>query len=223
MNMRTISKLLVSLAFLAPAVTRAQAPAAGVKDTGAAAARGDFFQIGDRVQLMVEGDTALTGTFTVVAGPSLTLPVIGSIPLAGVRRAAVQSYLSERLSLYLKRPVVHAQTLIHLSLIGEVEHPGYYSVPVDLLLGDVLMQAGGPTREADIHQMSIKRNGVLLYQADTLRKNMTAGMTVDQLGLRDGDNINVPRLVRKDPESTWRILGIVVMSAVAIISISHWH
>jgi len=213
MNMRTISKLLVSLALLAPSAALAQAPAA----------RGDFFQIGDRVQLMVEGDTALTGTFTVVAGPSLALPAIGSIPLAGVRRAEVQSYLTEQLSRYLKRPVVHAQTLIHLSLLGEVERPGYYSLAVDVLLGDVLMQAGGPTREADINQMSIKRNGQLLYQADTLRKNMTAGMTIDQLGLRDGDNINVPRLVRKDPESTWRVVGIVVMSAVAIISLTHWH
>jgi len=220
--MRTISKLLVSLALLAPSAALAQAPAAGAKDTGAVA-QSALFQIGDRVQLMVEGDTALTGTFTVVAGPSLALPVIGSIPLAGVRRAEVQSYLTAQLSLYLKRPVVHAQTLIHLSLIGEVERPGYYSVSVDKLLGDVLMQAGGPTREADIHQMSIKRNGQLLYQADTLRKNMTAGMTVDQLGLRDGDNINVPKLVRKDPESTWRIVGIVVMSAVAIITITRWH
>jgi polysaccharide export outer membrane protein len=221
--MRILSQFLVSLALLAPSVALAQVPAAGAMDTGSVAARGALFQIGDRVQLMVEGDTALTGTFTVVAGPSLTLPVIGSIPLTGVRRADVQSYLTTQLSLYLKRPVVHAQTLIHLSLIGEVEHPGYYSVAVDMLLGDVLMQAGGPTREADIHQMSIKRNGQLLYQADTLRKNMTAGMTVDQLGLRDGDNINVPKLVRKDPESAWRIVGIVVMSAVAIITITRWH
>ena len=223
MNMRTLSKLSLVLALLAPSTALAQVTAAAAKDTTAAVARSQFVQVGDRVQLMVEGDTALTGTFAVVAGPALALPVIGSLPLGGVRRDQIQSYLAAQLSHYLKQPVVHAQTLIHLSVIGEVEHPGYYSVPVDILLGDVLMQAGGPTRDADIHQLSIKRNGQLLYQADTLRKNMTAGMTVDQLGLRDGDNISVPLLVRKDPESRWRIIGIVVMSVVAVVSISRWH
>ena len=77
MNMRTLSKLLISLALLVPAAALAQSPAGGTKDATAIAAPGDFFQTGDRVQLMVEGDTALTGTFTVVGGPALVLPMIG--------------------------------------------------------------------------------------------------------------------------------------------------
>src|SRR2546426_8239765 len=40
------------------------------------------FQVGDRILLHVEGDSALSDTFTVVAGPALRLPPIGEISLA---------------------------------------------------------------------------------------------------------------------------------------------
>src|SRR2546426_6307818 len=52
---------------------------------------GSGFQVGDRILLKVEGDSQFSDTFTVGPGPGLTLPVIGEIPLVGVRRADVRS------------------------------------------------------------------------------------------------------------------------------------
>jgi len=46
------------------------------------------------------------------------------------------------------------------------------------------------------------------------------GLTVDQVGLRDGDRLVVPRLVQRDAESTWRILGVIVSIPVAIYGIT---
>src|SRR5256886_11500544 len=106
------------------------------------------FQVGDQISLQVEGDTALSHTFTVGAGPALTLPVIGAIPLAGVQRAVVETYLTQQLGRYVKSPVVHAKALVRLSILGEVERPGFYAVPADAVMGDALMVAGGPTRDA---------------------------------------------------------------------------
>ena len=117
------------------------------------------FQVGDRILLLVEGDSALSDTFTVVAGPALHLPNVGEISLAGVRRPDLEMYLTRELGRYLKDPVVHARALIRVSVLGEVERPGFYAVPLDLVLADALMVAGGPTQDAKVDQLRILRGG----------------------------------------------------------------
>src|SRR5207249_3222905 len=82
---------------------------------------GSGFQVGDRILLQVEGDSLLSKTFAVGPGPALTLPVIGAIPLTGVRRSDIEPYLSQQLARYVKEPVVHAKALINLSILGEAE------------------------------------------------------------------------------------------------------
>jgi len=153
-------------------------------------------------------------------GPALTLPVIGAIPLTGVRRSDIEPYLSQQLARYVKEPVVHAKALINLSILGEVERPGFYAVSADIVLADALMQAGGPTREAKVAAMRIERSGKPLLAEDSLQSVLAHGLTVDQVGLRDGDRLVVPRLVQRDAESTWRILGVIVSIPVAIYGIT---
>src|SRR3989442_9450747 len=97
---------------------------------------GSGFQVGDRILLKVEGDSQFSDPFTVGPGPGLTLPVIGEIPLVGVRRADVEPYMSRELARYLKDPVVRAKALIRVSVVGEVQRPGFYSLPGDAVLAD---------------------------------------------------------------------------------------
>jgi len=178
------------------------------------------FQVGDQISLQVEGDTALSHTFTVGAGPALTLPVIGAIPLAGVQRAVVETYLTQQLGRYVKSPVVHAKALVRLSILGEVERPGFYAVPADAVMGDALMVAGGPTRDAKVGDWRVERNGERVWAGDALRQAIAQGMTIDQMNLHTGDQILVPREVRKDAETTWRIIGILVTLPVAIYGLT---
>src|SRR6267378_7914578 len=100
--------------------------------SGAAQTPATPFQVGDRILLHVQGDSALSDTFTVVAGPALRLPAIGEISLAGVRRSDLEAHLTRELGRFLKDPVVQARALIRVSVLGEVVRPGYYAVPVDL-------------------------------------------------------------------------------------------
>src|SRR5439155_1611991 len=81
---------------------------------------------------------------------ALKLRAIGTVSLAGVRRADLESYLARELAKYLRNPVVHAHVLVRVAILGEVEHPGFYAVPADLVLGDALMRAGGPTRDSRV-------------------------------------------------------------------------
>jgi len=180
------------------------------------------FQIGDRILLHVEGDSALSDTFTVVAGPALRLPAIGEISLAGVPRADLEAHLTRELGRFIKDPVVQARALIRVSVVGEVARPGYYAVPVDLVLADALMIAGGATKDARVEQMRIMRGDSPLWSGNQLQTEIARGATLDQLGIRAGDRLQVPG--HRDAESTWRMVGLIVgtvATAVGVIALTH--
>src|SRR5437667_445185 len=172
------------------------------------------FEVGDQILLEVEGDSQFTHVFSVGAGPALTLPVIGAIPLSGVRRADVEAYLGQQLARYMKNPMVHAKVLVRLGVLGEVEHPGYYAVAAGAVVSDALMAAGGPTKDAKFTAARIERGGKGLYEGNAFQDAFARGMTVEGLGLRTGDRIIVPR--RTDAEAKWRIIGIIVGIPAAI-------
>src|SRR5947208_10282534 len=169
---------------------------------------GRAFQVGDRILLHVEGDSALTDTFTVVAGPALRLPAIGEISLAGVRRSDLEAHLTRELGRYIKDPVVQARALIRVSVVGEVIRPGYYAVPTDLVLADALMLAGGATKDARVDRLSILRGSSSLWSGNQLQTEIARGATLDHLGIRAGDRLQVPG--QRDPAPKWRLAGRVV-------------
>jgi len=175
------------------------------------------FEVGDQILLEVEGDTQFTHAFSVGAGPALTLPVIGVIPLKGVQRADVETYLNQQLGRYVKNPVVHAKVLVRLGVLGEVEHPGFYTVFSGAVVSDALMAAGGPTKDANFTGAKIERDGKGLYVGSSFQDAFTRGLTIDGMGLRTGDRIVVPR--RNDTERTVRIVGILVSIPIAILGI----
>ena len=188
---------------------------------GAGAVRaqgGGDVQVGDRILLQVEGDDSLTDTFTVEAGPALKLRAIGTVSLAGVRRADLESYLARELAKYLRSPVVHAHVLVRMAILGEVEHPGFYAVPADLVLGDALMRAGGPTRDARVERLRVERDRAVIWEGERLRRAIAEGKTLDQMGLKAGDQVVVPR--RGDPESKFRMLAILVTLPAAVYGLT---
>jgi len=176
------------------------------------------FQVGDRILLVVEGDSALTDTFTVVAGPAIELPVIGAVSLAGVPRTGVEAHLAREVGRYLKNPVVHARPLIRLSILGSVARPGFYAVPTDLVLADALMVAGGPTQEARAGKLRIYRGGGVVWGGLKLQAEIARGATLEELGLRAGDRVEVPK--GRDTESTVRIVGALVTIPIAVCVIA---
>lgn len=188
---------------------------------GAGVARaqgGGQIQVGDRILLQVEGDDSLTDTFTVEAGPALKLRAIGAISLAGVLRADLEPFLARELAKYLRSPVVHAHVLVRVSILGEVEHPGFYALAADLVLGDAIMRAGGPTRDANMDKVRIERDRAVIWEGGRLRRAIADGKTLDQMGLRAGDQVVVPR--RRDPEAKFRVLAILATIPVAVYGLT---
>lgn len=152
---------------------------------------GDF-QVGDRIMLEVTGEPTLTDTFAVEAGRVLNLPNVGAYALTGVLRSELESGLSKYLGQYLRDPQVRARALMRLSVLGDVGQPGFYVVPTNLVLTDVLMQAGGPGRTAALTKIYVERGSEKIWEGEPLQQAITEGRTLDQLSLLAGDRIYVP-------------------------------
>lgn len=201
--------------WLAPALAAAAALLAPLP---AAAQTPDGFHPGDQVALVVEGEEELSATFTVGAGPVLVLPGIGEVPMAGVRRADVQEHLRAHLSRYLRDPVVRAHALIRLTVTGQVGAPGFYTLPGDAPVSDVVMAAGGPLAAARLTEARIFRGDDQLWRPGPLRDAIAAGMTIDQMGLRAGDRIDVPAATSRTG-SLLRAAAVVPAAIVAVVGL----
>ncbi len=151
---------------------------------------GDF-QVGDRIALTVLQDPTLTDTFTVKEGRTITLPNIPDISLHGVLRSEVQDYLSAEIGKYLRSPTVEAVAMIRVAILGAVGRPGYYALPAQTLLSDVIMTAGGPTSTADTKKITIRRQSDEILNRDETQAALTYGTTLDRLNIQGGDEIRV--------------------------------
>ena len=173
-------------------------------------------RVGDRVLLRVDGNAELSDTFEVSAGPAVLLKEIGPVSVAGVARDTLSAYFTHVLAKYMRDPVVHADLLIRVGVVGEVARPGYYSVPDDVLFSDLLMHAGGLTKEANVHKMKLERGDSVKWEGQKVNAAATSGQTLAELGLRSGDQVEIPPIVRHDPLATVQIVSILVAIPTAI-------
>ena len=156
--------------------------------------RGDF-RPGDLVFVDVMGEPALLDTFVVQNDITLRIPppALGVVPLQGVLRSELDTTVKTYFHQFLRDPVVVTRPLIRLAIEGEVGRAGYYAVPADLRLSDVLMVADGVTPRADLDKVTVARAGRTVLDRRAARRALTDGATVDDLRLRDGDAVTVGR------------------------------
>lgn len=151
---------------------------------------GDFRQ-GDRILLWI--DDELEGdTLTVGPGRVLQVPAVGEIPLEGVLHAELEGHLATELKRFFRDPVFRATPLFQVAVNGQVERPGFYLVTGREQIADVLMLAGGPTREGATERSRIERADGSRVEAAAIRAALAAGSTLSDLEVRSGDRIIVP-------------------------------
>lgn len=178
---------------------------------------GDF-RVGDRIVLSVQGEPQLPDTVAVETGPKIVLPLFGDISLAGVLRSEIEPHLTRELGRFINNPVVRAQGLMRLSVQGQVGRPGFYVVPADMLVGDVIMTAGGPAGQADLERLRIERAANTLIDGDDLQEALREGWTLDQLNLQAGDQVVLPQRGGGFWGSVGRIsLGVIPGVIVALL------
>lgn len=193
----------------------------------------DEFHVGDRIALTIEG-LMPTGASETNSGPQvfmdtavvreglvLQLPPFGDISVAGVKRADVQAYLTKQIGKYVRNPVVHATPLVRIAVLGEVGHPGFYSVPSDMLLSDVVMHAGGPTGNADLNRTVVKRGSTEILSRAQAQAALKQGETLDQMRIAPGDEIVVGQKSTFGFGTILQVVGVAVSILGLLVALSY--
>lgn len=155
-------------------------------------ANGDFIP-GDRILLLVQGDTALSDTFTVRGDRMLPLPNVPPIPLQGVLDSELEPHLTRELQKYIKEVSLQATPVVRISLVG-FPNSSFYTVPVDQAITDVITGAGGWGNVSQVayNKTVVRRNGKVLMDAKATADAIRLGKTVGDMALRNGDEVYLP-------------------------------
>src|SRR5262245_18215759 len=181
--------------------------------------RGDF-QAGDRIRLQVDSEPQLTDTFPVGPNQELVLPVVGIVSLHGVLRSELQSAMSREIGRFLRDPIVRATPLIRISIIGEVNKPGFYLLTPAAVVSDVVTAAGGPTQEALVEKMYVERGGRRLVEGQGLQAIMAEGRTLDDAAIRPGDKFVVPTNKHGNLLDTVRTISIILSIPLTVYALT---
>ncbi|MFL5574185.1 MAG: polysaccharide biosynthesis/export family protein [Gemmatimonadaceae bacterium] len=151
---------------------------------------GDF-QPGDRIVLTVMSNMRHTDTLVVSAERNLELPGKLVLPLKGVLRSELEGLTAAEVRKYVKAEQVTVIPLTRIGVLGEVTHPGYFALPSGVPITDAIMAAGGPTGTADLERTVVRRDSREYRSPEETRRAVSSGLTIDQFGLRAGDELVV--------------------------------
>lgn len=157
---------------------------------------------------------AFQDTLRVREGRVLQLPGLPDMSLQGVLRSELQEALVAHLGRTIRNPAVRAGTLIPVEVAGPANRPGYYTVPSDMRITELVMHAGGPAGNADLSRAVVKRAGQQIIDADSLQAAIRSGATLDQIGFQSGDAL----VVAEKRETPWK----TIMTVVGAVSSVAW-
>lgn len=187
---------------------------------------GDF-QEGDKILLSVT-IPALQGTAAAASSPDTVIlragkllafsrvPNIPDLPLEGILRSELTDAITRHLSQYVRDPLVHAVPLLRVGVMGAVSHPGWYSATGDMVLADLIMQAGGVAPESNVSNATIQRASQTIWTSDEVTSALSEGLSLDRLHLRAGDEIIIPQKRQWNVAATMQIMAGLLAGFVAL-------
>lgn len=200
-RLAALESLAGSTAYSERARARAVAEAATIRRR---LSEGDF-RIGDRIYIEVEASTLVgpnavqtttaevRDTLTVLEGQRISVRSIGEVSLAGVLRSEVQGRVTAAVNEVLLNARATTRPLVRLAVLGAVARPGYYSIPMEYRLDDLLMLAGGPAQNSPTQGMRVLRGDTIVLAESEVRRYIASGTIVGQIGLQEGDQLYIDR------------------------------
>jgi len=180
-----VAALAASVAlFGAGPATSQQPDSLAVPSRGPSSAR---IQPGDRIELKVWREPALSVVVTVDQNGMVVLPRLGSFSLAQQTVGSLQDSLRIRYAEFLRNPSIEVTVLRRVGVHGEVKTATVYWVDVTVTLRDVIALAGGLTEIANINDVVIVRGPTVLRVGNWERGGPLAS------DLMSGDQVVVGR------------------------------
>jgi polysaccharide biosynthesis/export protein len=125
------------------------APVVAVAYAGAEPVRYDapyHLDAGDRLRVVIYGQEGLTNTYSIGAGGTITMPLIGAVPARGRTPQGLAAEISARLrNGFIREPsvAVEIESYRPFFILGEVQAPGQYPYVPNMTAEIAVAIAGG--------------------------------------------------------------------------------
>lgn len=142
--------------------------------------------VGDKVKVVVFGESDLSGEFEIGSTGNLIMPLVGDIPAVGQTLGGLTNAIKDKLSGgFLRDPQVSLEVLNYrpFYILGEVTKPGSYPFVNRMTIVNAVALAGGYTYRANGSKITIVRAN----DADKVERSVREDETV-----LPGDVIRVP-------------------------------
>ena len=163
---------------------------------------------GDLLNIVVLGETALSGSYTVDPDGNIAMPMAGDIAVKGLTLEQVTSKVAEALKTYIVSPHVTVSLRTagandYVYLLGQVTKTGSYKMQRGWTIAELIAEAGGTTSKADLTQAFIlRKEQTIPVNLDEL---IVHGKTSANVALQPGDVIIVP-----ETKNTVQVMGEVL-------------
>ncbi|MCU0649449.1 MAG: SLBB domain-containing protein [Gemmatimonadaceae bacterium] len=152
---------------------------------------GDF-RVGDRLLVVLTRDSAVADTAAVRDSLMVTVSNLPDISVRGVLRSELNDRLRDHIARYIRNSQVRASLLTRISISGGVARPGFFAVPPDRPLTELIMVAGGPAPGAKLDRIELVRGRTTYLRGRNAKRAIKEGRTLDELGVRSGDEVRIP-------------------------------
>lgn len=140
---------------------------------------------GDKVRIIVFGETELTGDYDVAADGSLMFPLVGAVRASELTPPQLSEALAAQLRAgFLRDPQVSSSVIGYrpFYILGEVTNPGTYPYAPNLDVLSAVAVAGGYSYRANRSRVFIRRAG----EEDERRYSLQ-----ERVNVRPGDTIRI--------------------------------
>src|SRR5579862_4005035 len=138
------------------------ATSADVAALRTAASAPPILAAGEKINVIVYGETSLSGDYLIDPSGYVSLPLAGTVKAAGFTPAQLQENLEKQFgSKYLTNPKVTVEVVEFrpFYILGEVEKPGAYPYAGGLTVLSAIAIAGGTTYRAKTSEVLIQHLG----------------------------------------------------------------
>ncbi len=150
----------------------------------------------DTIEIRVFREDDLTTTGQLSGDGTISMPLIGSVKLAGLTTDSAAKAIEAKLKDgYLVKPqvsvTIEGRIRRTITVLGQAQNPGVFELPANrsLTVVEAIGMAGGATRIANTKKITLKRSGGKVQTINL--KDITSGKASD-ISLKDGDVLSIP-------------------------------
>lgn len=174
---------------------------------------------GDKLRIDIFQVSEYSGEYLVLVDGTVTLPLVGPLPVAGLTLTQMSEQISLAYANYLKRPIATVSLLsprpLRIAISGEIASPGSYSFNFQErqqfpTVTSLIERAGGLTTIANIEEVTIQRQ--IAGKTELITVNLWELINHGDLGqditLRDGDQVVIPTKIAVDTRETRQLTSV---------------